>query len=109
MELIRVQDSDYKKTYDLYMTFPENENGYMNNVYGYDYDKFLDWIEMKRNWSMGKELPEGFVADTTYVLSDEGTYVGVFNLTSPIATAANKFCDCAAYAFIPAPFVIRGM
>ena len=38
MELIRVQDSDYRKTYDLYMTFPENENGYMNNVYGYDYE-----------------------------------------------------------------------
>ena len=80
MELIRVQDSDYKKTYDLYMSFPENENGYMNNVYGYDYDKFLGWIEMKRNWSLGKELPEGFVADTTYVLSDDDNYVGVFNL-----------------------------
>lgn len=80
MELIRVQDSDYRKTYDLYMTFPENENGYMNNVYGYSYDKFLSWIEMKRNWSLGKELPEGFVADTTYVLCDDGEYVGVFNL-----------------------------
>ena len=80
MELIRVQDSDYRKTYDLYMTFPENENGYMNNVYGYDYDKFLEWIEIKRNWSMGKLLPEGFVADTTYVLNDGDKYVGVFNL-----------------------------
>ena len=80
MELIRVQDSDYKKTYDLYMSFPENENGYMNNVYGFDYDRFLTWIEMKRNWSLGKELPEGFVADTTYVLCDDGEYVGVFNL-----------------------------
>ncbi len=38
MELIRVQDSDYRKTYELYMTFPENDNGYMNNVYGYDYE-----------------------------------------------------------------------
>ena len=80
MELIRVQDSDYKKTYDLYMTFPENENGYINSVYGYDYEKFLSWIEMKRNWSLGKDLPDGFVADTTYVLSDNNEYVGVFNL-----------------------------
>ena len=79
MELIRVQDSDYRKTYELYMTFPENENGYINNVYGYDYEQFLEWIEKKRNWSLGKELPEGFVPDTTFVLSDEGTYVGVFN------------------------------
>ena len=80
MELVRVQDSDYRKTYDLYMSFPENENGYMNSVYGYNYEQFLAWIEKKKNWSLGKELPEGFVADTTYVLVDDGEYVGVFNL-----------------------------
>lgn len=80
MELIRVQDSDYRKTYELYMSFPENENGYVNNVYGYDYEQFLEWIEKKRNWSLGKELPEGFVPDTTFVLADGDTYVGVFNL-----------------------------
>lgn len=80
MELIRVQDSDYRKTYDLYMTFPESENGYMNTVYGYDYNHFLEWIELKRNWSEGKKLPEGFVPDTTYVLVDDDKYVGVFNL-----------------------------
>ncbi|SDY58471.1 GNAT family N-acetyltransferase [Lachnobacterium bovis] len=80
LELIRVQDSNYKKTYELYMSFKERENGYLNNVYGYDYEQFLDWIEKKRDWSEGKNLPEGFVADTTYVLADEGNYVGVFNL-----------------------------
>ncbi|MCR5558686.1 MAG: GNAT family N-acetyltransferase [Butyrivibrio sp.] len=80
MELIRVQDSDYEKTYELYMSFQANENGYINSVYGYDYAQFLEWIEKKRNWSLGKGLPEGFVPDTTYVLSDNGVYVGVFNL-----------------------------
>ena len=40
MELIRVQDSDYKKTYDLYMTFQAKENGYINKVYGYNYEQF---------------------------------------------------------------------
>ena len=80
MELIRVQDSDYRKAYELYMTFDKDENGFINSVYGYDYDKFLEWIEMKRNWSMGKGLPEGFVPDTSFVLSVDGEYVGVFNL-----------------------------
>lgn len=80
MELIRVQDSDYRKTYELYMTFDEDENGFINSVYGYDYDRFLEWIEMKRNWSLGKGLPEGFVPDTSFVLSVDGEYVGVFNL-----------------------------
>ena len=52
----------------------------MNNVYGYSYEQFLEWIEKKKDWSMGKNLPEGFVPDTTYVLVDEDVYVGVFNL-----------------------------
>ena len=80
MELIRVQDSDYQKTYELFMTFQENENGYVNSVYGYTYEQFLEWIEKKRKWSQGEDLPDGFVPDTTYVLSDGGNYVGVFNL-----------------------------
>ena len=80
MELIRVQDSDYEKTYELYMSFDQNENGYINSVYGFDYEQFLDWIEMKAKWSEGKALPEGFVPDTTYVLCHKGVYVGVFNL-----------------------------
>ena len=80
MELIRVQDSDHKKTYALYNTFPKEENGYINSVYGYSYEQFLEWIEKKRNWSLGKELPENFVADTTFVLVDDDEYVGVFNL-----------------------------
>ena len=80
MEHIRVQDSDYSKTYALYNTFPKEENGYVNSVYGYNYEQFLEWIEKKRNWSLGKGLPENFVADTTYVLVDGDTYIGVLNL-----------------------------
>ncbi|QFJ55376.1 GNAT family N-acetyltransferase [Pseudobutyrivibrio xylanivorans] len=80
MELVRVQDSDYQKAYDLFMTFKQDENGFINCVYGYDYNQFLQWIEKKRNWSEGKDLPEGFVPDTTFLLSDDDKYVGVFNL-----------------------------
>ncbi|MCR5272150.1 MAG: GNAT family N-acetyltransferase [Lachnospiraceae bacterium] len=80
MKLIRVQDSDYKKCYDLFMRFPEDENGFYNSVYGYNYDRFLEWIELKRDYSLGKNLPDGFVADTTFVLSDNEKYVGIFNL-----------------------------
>ncbi len=80
MELIRVQDSDTKKAYEMYMTFAKDENGYINPVYGYEYDEFLKWIDKKRDWSVGKNLPEGFVPDTTYILEDDGKYVGAFNL-----------------------------
>lgn len=80
MELVRVQDSDFEKAYDLFMTFKQDENGFVNCVYGYDYNQFLEWVEKKRNWTDGIDLPEGFVPDTTFLLCDDGKYVGVFNL-----------------------------
>lgn len=101
MELVRVQDSDYKKTYELYMTFPENENGYINSVYGYNYEQFLEWIEKKRNWSMGRELPEGFVPDTTFVLVDTDKYVGVFNLRHCLNDALREGAGHIGYCISP--------
>ena len=35
MELVRVQDSDFEKAYDLFMTFKQDENGFINCAYGY--------------------------------------------------------------------------
>lgn len=51
MELIRVQDSDYRKTYEHYMTFPENDNGLIApiesradfSVSDEDLKKLADW------------------------------------------------------------------
>lgn len=79
MELIRIQDADPSKAYKLYKSFPKDENGYINPVFGYSYKEFLDYVEKKRKWTNGEDLPKGFVADTTYVLDDNGEYVGAFN------------------------------
>ena len=80
MELIRLQDADSKRAYELYGTYQKDENGYVNPVYGYSYEEFLEYVEKKRHWTEGEELPEGFVADTTYILVDDnGDYTGSFN------------------------------
>ena len=79
MELIRLQDSDPKKAYELYNSFPKEEMGYTNPVFGYSYKEYLAYVEKKRKWTKGEDLPEGFVADTTYVLEENGEYVGSFN------------------------------
>ena len=80
MKLIRLQDSDLRKAYDMYMSFGKGENGFEVTVYGYDFEQFKDWVKTKADWTEGKNLPEGFVPDTTFVLEDEGEYVGAFNL-----------------------------
>ena len=80
MKLIRLQDSDLRKAYDMYMSFGKGENGFEVTVYGYDFEQFKDWVKTKADWTEGKNLPEGFVPDTTFVLEDDGEYVGAFNL-----------------------------
>ena len=105
MKLIRVQDSDHRKAYELFMTFKEKENGFMNACYGLDYEGFLKWIEKKRNWSVGKGLPEGFVPDTTYVLEDDGVYVGIFNLRHCLNDALREGAGHIGYCISP---VFRG-
>ena len=80
MELKELWNVDADKAYGLFQDFPECDNGFENIAYGLDRDSFQALVERKRLNSLGKELPEGFVPDTVYILiDDEGEYVGVFN------------------------------
>lgn len=80
MELIRLQDADTKRAYELYQTYPKDENGYVNPTFGFSYEEFCEYVDKKRKWTLGEELPEGFVSDTTYILvNDDSDYCGSFN------------------------------
>ena len=80
MELKELWNVDVDKAYGLFSDFPECDNGFENMAYGMDRDEFVSFVERKRQNSLGRELPEGFVPDTVYILSDdEGNLVGIFN------------------------------
>jgi len=80
MKLIMLWEADKQKAYALHNAFEKEENGFINNAYGYSYDEFLDYIKLKHDYHMGKNLPDGFVSDTTYILEVDNDYVGIFNL-----------------------------
>lgn len=81
MRLVKLWEADMEKAYKLQSSFKEDENGFVNAAYGYTYPEFLDYAERKRQHSKGKELPEGYVPDTVFLLADDGdNYVGIFNL-----------------------------
>ena len=80
MKLKELWNVDIDKAYSLFQDFPECDNGFENIAYGLDRDEFARLVERKRQNSLGKELPEGFVPDTVYILiDDDGEYVGIFN------------------------------
>ena len=79
VELIELWNADREKAYELFAAFPEDDNGFENIAYGMDREEFDALVERKRLASEGIGLPEGFVPDTVYLLSDGGNYVGIFN------------------------------
>lgn len=81
MELIYLWEADIEKAYVLQNAFLEDENGFINNAYGYSLDEYKAYVKTKAERSKGIGLPEGYVADTVYILIDDNDdYVGIFNL-----------------------------
>lgn len=80
MRLIKIWEADMEKAYKLQNSFQANEDGFVNSAYGYMFDEFVKYTELCKDYSVGKNLPEGYVPATTYILeNDEGEYVGIFN------------------------------
>ena len=80
MKLIKIWEADIIKLYELQSSFEKDENGFMNNAYGFTLEQYKEYVETKKYHSMGLRLYEGWVPDTAYVLEDNGIYVGLFNL-----------------------------
>ena len=70
MILKELWNTDTGKAYELFQEFPECDHGFENIAFGMDYESFISLVERKRLNSIGKELPEGFVPDTVFILID---------------------------------------
>ena len=80
MQLITLWETNLQKTYNLYQTFDEDENGFMNEAYGLDFEDFKLFVERCEKNSRGEDLPNGYVPWTIYILEDNNNYVGIFKL-----------------------------
>lgn len=71
---------DAAEEYAFFQATP-SENGFMNDVYGVSYERFVREIIPRRlAFSRGEGLPPGYVPDTYYFLWQEGVIVGLFKL-----------------------------
>ena len=81
MRLVPLWEADEERAYDLQMSFPPEENGFVNAACGLAREEFGAYVQRRKGWSQGEGLPEGYVPDTVYVLeNDDGDYVGLVNL-----------------------------
>ena len=65
-----------KAEYDMLQEIPAVENGFTNPAYGLSYDEYKEWLRITDNNSIGKDLPEGWIPFTTYILYIDDIPVG---------------------------------
>jgi len=82
--------SDADKLYDFFQQLPASENGKNNTAHGLSREEFSQWVKKQIDASAGKNLPEGYVPSTTYILYVDGVPVGVSNLRHHLCPSLEK-------------------
>ena len=90
IELKPLELSDAEKLYDFFQQLPASENGKNNTAHGLSRTEFADWVKKQIDYSKGKNLPDGYVPSTTYVLYINKVPVGVSNLRHHLCPALEK-------------------
>ena len=69
---------------------PASENGKNNTAHGLSRAEFSEWVKKQIDFSNGKNLPDGYVPSTTFILYIDGTPVGVSNLRHHLCPSLEK-------------------
>lgn len=101
MRLIKVWKADVLKAYELYNTFEENENGFVNDAYGFSLKEFESYVQTRKDSAAGINLKAGHVPDTIYILEDEGAYIGIFKLRHYLNDALKEGAGHIGYGISP--------
>ena len=62
--------------YEMLQGIENGENGFMNEVCGMSYKEYKKWLADQDDFSVGKNLPQGWIPFTTYFLYDHGVPIG---------------------------------
>ena len=102
LTLKEINLEDAKKEYAFFQAFP-SENGFENYYYGMTYDAFVgEAIPAAINSAKGIVRREGYVPDTSYLLWDNDTIVGVFRVRHYLNESLAGGAGHIGYAIAPA-------
>ena len=80
MHLLELWKGDNNLSFELYKSFEQNENGFVNPCFQMNKEEYDEYVKLCFHHSFGLDLKEGYVPDTKYiVVNDENEYVGIVN------------------------------
>ena len=80
VQLRPLEMSDAEILYDFFQQLPASENGKNNYAHGLSREEFNEWVKLQVDHSLGKNLQDGYVPSTTYILYINEEPVGVGDL-----------------------------
>lgn len=101
IELKELSVNDGQDIYDMLQKIGPSENEFHNIVNGMTYGDFKNWLLMQHDWSLGINLPEGYVRQWTFWLMDNGLPVGYGKLREKVTDESRKFGGNIGFAIVP--------
>lgn len=108
---VKLQEIHYSGSKDEWnmLSSLASENGFENLAFGLSYEQYIhDFLPKRKEYSIGKNLPQGFVPDTYFILYKDKTPVGIFKVRPRLNDYLRNHAGHIGYA-IDKEFRRRGL
>lgn len=99
--LRKANTADADKEWLFQRAIPEDENGFLNDMYDISREGFTDALDMMIAQSAGMMLPAGWVPQTVYYLWVDDTIVGTFHFRHYLSRALAEGSGHIGYYIAP--------
>lgn len=93
--------NDGKDVYDMLQEIPDNENGFINSVYGKSYEEYKDWLLRNEKMANGIELEDWMVPQNTYWFYVDEELVGTASVRHYLTDALLQVGGHCGYSIRP--------
>lgn len=90
-----------RELYEMLQRIGACENEFKNTAHGLTFEEFLEWLKEQDDWSRGKNLPSGYVAQTIFLLYDDCNVVGIGKIRHKLTEESRKKGGNIGYAIDP--------
>ena len=87
--------------YNMLQRIGPSENAFHNDVNGMSYSDYQSWLKLQHSWSLGEQLPDGYVKQWTYWLFADDVPVGYGKLREKATEESKKLGGNIGYAIDP--------
>ncbi len=102
MHLQKLSTNDGEAVYRMLQDIGTCENSFTNPVRGMAFEEYKKWLSQQEEWSEGRNLPEGYVAQTIYWLVDGGMPVGIGKIRHALTPESREYGGNVGYAIASA-------